>query len=117
VRPVPVDVAGGWQEARVRLIAGIVSSLSSFDRRIKDRIKHVQLSLSFEPVNGSVPDEGAAVTVERLVSTAQDRIRTSVPGFYLCGRDAEPVTCISGRAARQAADLAIAALRSRSAHP
>ncbi len=54
------------------------------------------------------PPEGEAFSVARLLAGAAQRIETSVPGLLLCGPDAEPVHAISGRAARQAAGLAIA---------
>ena len=54
----------------------------------------------------------AAPSVARLLAGADDRIRTPVPGLLMCGDDAEPADAISGRAARQAARLALARHRS-----
>lgn len=54
------------------------------------------------------PQDGDAFSMTRLLAGASQRIETSVPGLLLCGIDAEPVHAVSGRAARQAAGLAIA---------
>jgi phytoene dehydrogenase-like protein len=53
-----------------------------------------------------------APSVERLLASAEDRIATPVAGLLLCGDGAEPADAISGRAARQAARIALARHRS-----
>jgi phytoene dehydrogenase-like protein len=44
--------------------------------------------------------------VPRLMESAADRIATPIAGLTLCGRDAEPMDAISGRAGRLAAFIA-----------
>jgi phytoene dehydrogenase-like protein len=41
----------------------------------------------------------------RLIQPYEARIRTPLPGLYLCGHSAEPVDVLSGRAAHVAAQL------------
>jgi len=57
------------------------------------------------------PPDGEPFSVARLLAGAAARIETKVGGLFLCGIDAEPVHALSGRAARQAAALAIARYR------
>ena len=54
-----------------------------------------------------LPPCAASPSVERLLSGADERIRTPIAGLLLCGDDAEPADAISGRAARQAAHIAV----------
>jgi len=54
------------------------------------------------------PPDGEPFSYARLSAGESARIETPVRGLYLCGIDAEPVHAISGRAARQAAERAIA---------
>ena len=54
------------------------------------------------------PPDGEPFSAARLFAGAADRIETKVGGLLLCGIDAEPVHALSGRAARQAAALAVA---------
>ena len=54
------------------------------------------------------PQIALPATVERLLGPATARIETPVAGLLLCGPGAEPANALSGRAARQAARLAVA---------
>ncbi len=54
------------------------------------------------------PPDGEPFAVMRLLAGAAERIETPVRGLLLCGIDAEPVHALSGRAARQAAGMAVA---------
>ncbi|MEI9988903.1 MAG: hypothetical protein WDM86_02590 [Rhizomicrobium sp.] len=54
------------------------------------------------------PPQGEPFAVARLLAGAAARIETPVRGLLLCGIDAEPVHALSGRAARQAARIAVA---------
>ncbi len=54
------------------------------------------------------PPDGEPFTLARLQAGAAERIETPVRGLLLCGIDAEPVHALSGRAARQAAGMAVA---------
>ena len=106
-RPLPREVEGGWNTAGVTLLARIVASLGRFDRGIKDRIRHAKI---FAPQELFETYGQCAVTpsVARLLGPARSRVETMVEGLFLCGASAEPVSAISGRAARLAASLALA---------
>ncbi|MBV8978848.1 MAG: FAD-dependent oxidoreductase [Alphaproteobacteria bacterium] len=52
----------------------------------------------------------------KLLASAQERIATPIRNLFLCGRDAEPVDALSGRAGRLAAEMVSAALQ-RKARP
>jgi phytoene dehydrogenase-like protein len=54
------------------------------------------------------PRDSEPPSVARLCASAEERIRTAIPGLFLSGRAAEPADAVSCRAARQAARLAIA---------
>jgi hypothetical protein len=53
------------------------------------------------------PPDGDAFSTTRLLAGASQRIETAIPGLLLCGIDAEPIHAVSGRAARQAAGIAL----------
>jgi phytoene dehydrogenase-like protein len=55
-----------------------------------------------------LPPRAASPSVARLSASAEARIATPIPGLFLCGDGAEPADAISGRAARQAAHMALA---------
>ena len=112
-RPLPRNVDGGWKDAGVTLLARIVASLGSFDRSIKERIRHVQVATPADLAEsfGYCPQ---APSVDRLISPARRRIETMIDGLFLCGAGAEPVSAICGRAARIAANLALASFKQSS---
>jgi phytoene dehydrogenase-like protein len=109
IRPLPLQVEGGWATAAPILTAKVIASLASFDRAIKDRIRHIRIQTpdDIEAMHGR-----AATSVERLLSSSRSRLESHVDGLYFCGSDAEPVSAISGRAARAAARAAIARSKS-----
>jgi phytoene dehydrogenase-like protein len=113
VRPLPRHVAGGWKEAGVVLLGRVVAALNAFDRGLKDRIRHVHIATPDDigEIQGSSEE---AISVERMLAPARARIESGIEGLYLCGCDAEPVSAISGRAARFAANTAAARFKSRS---
>ena len=47
----------------------------------------------------------------RLLASYEARIRTPIAGLYLCGRAAEPVNAMCGRAGRIAAGLVFMGVR------
>jgi phytoene dehydrogenase-like protein len=109
VRPVPRSVEGGWANAATILAGKVIASLSAFDRATTDRIRHIHVRTpdDVEAIHGPV----SPASVERLLSPSQMRFESGVDGLYFCGADVEPVSSISGRAARAAARAAIARLR------
>jgi phytoene dehydrogenase-like protein len=106
-RPLPRDVEGGWHTAGVTLLARIVASLGNFDRSIKDRIRHARI-FTPEELFGTYGQCAVPPNVARLLGPARSRVETMVEGLFLCGANAEPVSAISGRAARLATNLALA---------
>jgi phytoene dehydrogenase-like protein len=55
-----------------------------------------------------MPDDTDAGTgVARLMSAYGPRVWTPIPGLFLCGTGAEPVSAISGRAGRIAAQMVV----------
>jgi len=103
----PINPDGGWAANESVLKKNVLSLLENYAPGLNDRI-----------INGFVitPDEfrenyGAdtcnANFLERLLAPYGERVRTSIKGLYLCGVDAEPVSAITGRAARAAASLAL----------
>jgi phytoene dehydrogenase-like protein len=68
------------------------------------------LSRDLSRIEVLTPDDVAAdagTGATRMLMSAADRIQTPISGLFLCGADAEPISAISGRAARIAAGLAI----------
>ncbi|MBV9331751.1 MAG: NAD(P)/FAD-dependent oxidoreductase [Alphaproteobacteria bacterium] len=104
-RPLPRNVQGGWDEAKVMLAAKVIAALGTIDPGIVARIKQLRIATPADIARrDGVPE---APSVERLLSRTDVRVSTAVPGLYACGADAEPVSAVSGRAARMAAALAI----------
>ncbi len=106
----PLSPTGGWAANEDVLRKRILAVLESYAPGLIDRI-----------ISGFVitPDDfreryGADVSnanfLERLLSTYEERVRTSIKGLYLCGIDAEPLDAITGRAGRAAASFALAEL-------
>jgi phytoene dehydrogenase-like protein len=101
LRPLPrYPVGGSWQALRPVLVAKVVAALDRLIPNFSRDISHIEVL---------TPDDLAAdagTTVSRLLTNAANRIRTPVSGLFLCGVDAEPVSAVSGRAARIAVALA-----------
>jgi phytoene dehydrogenase-like protein len=79
---------------------------------LKDRVVASEVLTPDDLVLRYGPNGGAGVSpLTRLLSTYETRVRTALPGLFLCGSNAEPAGVISGRAARIAATLASAELQ------
>jgi phytoene dehydrogenase-like protein len=99
VRPVPRYPTGGWARLAPALGAKVVSTL---DRLIPG------FSRVISRVEVMIPDDtDAGTSVARLTSAYGPRVRTPIPGLFFCGTGAEPVSAISGRAGRIAAQMVI----------
>lgn len=105
----PVTIEGGWQANRENLRRRTLATLERFAPGLKDRVvTHWMMT----------PDDFAARYAghagelgspsSRLLASYESRIRTPIGGLYLCGAAAEPVSSLSGRAARLAAGLVFA---------
>jgi phytoene dehydrogenase-like protein len=102
LRPVPAFLS---QEDRVQLAARAVQLLSR------------QVSGAAALVSGvrvAVSRTGARATLAHLLAPSVLRVKTNIAGLYLCGADAEPLACLSGRAARIAAARGLKDLALRS---
>jgi phytoene dehydrogenase-like protein len=105
----PVVIEGGWPASRDNLRRRALATLERFAPGLKDRVvTHWMMT----------PDDIAARYAghagelgwpsSRLLASYESRIRTPIAGLYLCGAAAEPVSSLSGRAARFAAGLVFA---------
>ena len=104
----PTLPKGGWDALKAALRKQTLGSLESFAPGLKDRVLAAEV-LSPDDIAlryGSIP--AAPSGASRLLESYAQRVRTAVPGLYLCGGDAEPVDTISGRAGRIAAAYALA---------
>jgi phytoene dehydrogenase-like protein len=99
LRPVPALLSA---EDRAQLAARAVQALS---RQIPGTAALVN-GVRFMP-SGT----GARASLAHLLAPSVLRVKTKIAGLYLCGADAEPLACVSGRAARIAAALALASER------
>ena len=93
----PVAPAEGWPALEAKLAAGIVKSLG---RNLPG------LARSLTGVTVLRPKRRPRPGLAHLLAPALVRAATHVPGLYLCGDDAEPLPCVSGRAGRFAAHFA-----------
>jgi len=98
----PVSPDGGWPALEAPLAAALVKRLS----------RHVPgLAQSLTGVSVTRPKARPRASLAQLLAPAHERALSRVPGLYLCGEDAEPVPCVSGRAGRFAAHFAARTIR------
>lgn len=97
----PVAPPEGWAALQVPLAAAAVRGL----RRCLPGIADALTGVTVTP-----PRARARAGLAQLLAPALARATTRVERLYLCGEEAEPVPCISGRAGRFAAAFAGRAL-------
>jgi phytoene dehydrogenase-like protein len=97
----PVTPPQGWAALQAPLAAAAVHSL----RRHLPGLGSALTGVTVRP-----PRAFARAGLAQLLAPALNRAVTRVEGLYLCGEEAEPVPCISGRAGRFAAYFAARAL-------
>jgi len=95
LRPVPANLG---PDDRAQLAARAVQALS---RQVPGAAALVS------GVRFAVSNPGARANLAHLLAPSAIRVKTKFAGLYLCGADAEPLACLSGRAARIAASLAL----------
>jgi phytoene dehydrogenase-like protein len=93
----PVAPPQGWPALEAILAATLVKHLS---RNIPG------LASGLTGVTVTPPKRRPRPGAGHLLAPALARATTHVPGLYLCGEDAEPLPCVSGRAGRFAAHFA-----------
>jgi phytoene dehydrogenase-like protein len=99
----PVAPPGGWAGLQAPLAAAAIHSL-------RRHLPGLAGALTGAVVTPPRAQERASLA--RLVAPALARATTRVERLYLCGEEAEPVPCISGRAGRFVAHFAAKALSS-----
>lgn len=103
-RPVPIVPLGGWAALKSLLAARIIRRLNCVVPGFAGAVTGIEFRL---PKNG--PRPGLA----RLLAPPAARLKNHLPNLWLCGSDAEPLPCVSGRAGRMAAALAARTLAGR----
>ena len=106
VHPLPVDISGGWDAAKIPLAAKVVSLLNRRFRRLADLV----VAIGVYTPDFFAKRYGRATIgtdADRLLASWSARSETPVAGLFLCGMDAEPADSVSGRAGRIAAKRAL----------
>ena len=101
VRPVPCCPEGDWPVLRSKLAAQVVTCLERLTPNLSRDITHVDV---FAP---ELVESRSTPSVSHMLTPTVRRVETAIGGLFVCGADAEPVSCISGRAARIAVTLAV----------
>ena len=108
----PALPEGGWLGGHEVLRRRALATLESFAPGLRDCVVACRIVTPGHEASGL---EGSvsllASPAARLVASYEARIRTPIAGLYLCGRAAEPVDVLSGRAGRIAAGLVFMGLR------
>ncbi len=102
VRPVPVEPVGGWKDHATRLVQTVLHRLELHIPQFTGLVS----GLAFVP-----PKHRDPFSIAAMMSPRRTRIETPLKRLYLCGEAAEPVPCLSGRAARIAAAMVAADLK------
>jgi len=98
----PVTPQQGWAALQAPFAA---QAVRAFRRHIPG------LAAALTGVTVTPPAAFARPGLAHLLAPALTRATTRVDGLYLCGEEAEPVPCVSGRAGRFAAHFAAKALQ------
>jgi phytoene dehydrogenase-like protein len=104
----PVLPVRTWTASRELLAARVIGALEAYAPGLKDRIVATDVVTPDDVALRFGVSEGAATPpLDRLLSCYETRVRTLLPGLFLCSSTAEPASAISGRAGRVAAVLAL----------
>jgi phytoene dehydrogenase-like protein len=98
----PLAPPGGWAAFQMPLAAAAIRGLRRHLPGLADALTGVAVT---------PPRPLARASLAQLVAPALARAAPPVARLYLCGEEAEPVPCVSGRAGRFAAHFAAHALR------
>jgi len=105
----PAGPEGGWPGAQDLLRGRVLATLENFAPGFRDRIVSCRALTPDAGPHGGVSLLSSPIA--RLLASYEARIRTPIAGLHLCGRAAEPVDAMSGRAGRIAAGLVFMGLR------
>jgi phytoene dehydrogenase-like protein len=94
----PVAPEQGWAALKAPLAAQLLKALQR---------QAPGLGRALSGVTVTPPRARQRARLAQLLAPAFERAVTRVPGLYLCGEDAEPVPCVSGRAGRFAAHFTL----------
>jgi phytoene dehydrogenase-like protein len=106
----PAEVDGGWREAGHKLQKRVVAALEPYGPGIADRIVESCVVTPADFVTRYENPHGDPHFLARLLASADSRVRTPMPGLFVCGASAEAADAISGAAGRLAARLVAAEL-------
>ncbi len=99
VRPVPLT---NWASHAPRLVEKVLARLELLIPGLRNSIM-AQAVMAPDDMGPRIP----VPRVDHMLASPRDRVTTGLAGLYLCGASAEPVPCVSGRAARFATALAL----------
>jgi phytoene dehydrogenase-like protein len=104
LRYVPSMPDGGWAASREALKKRAIASLEKYAPGFGERIVAAKAMTpdAIASRYGGTPG-GLAEPLPRLLMGFSDRVRTPLPGLFLCGSGAEPADAVSGFAGRIAA--------------
>lgn len=103
----PATIEDGWEPQHPKLLRRVVTTLETYAPGIADRMIENCVATPdafFERYGCTAP---AAPSIARLLAPHEARVRTPIPGVYLCGSAAEPANALSGTAGRVAANLVV----------
>ena len=103
----PLEIEGGWEAQRTKLLRRTIAALEAYAPGIGDRVIDNVVLTPADALSRYESDVAEAPFLARLLSTAETRSRLPARGVYLCGAAAEPVDAVSGAAGRVAAQLAL----------
>jgi phytoene dehydrogenase-like protein len=96
----PLAPERGWPALSTRLAERVVTLL---ERRVRDLRAHI-IGIHMTFPDASAPDEN--FSIQRVLQPYRQRIATPIDGLFLCGKAAEPMDAVSGRAGRLSAGMA-----------
>ncbi len=105
----PLLSESDWATRRDVLADRIIATLESYAPGLRERIVARELLTPADiAARYGTEAEDSQPALSRLLAPCAARVRTALPGLYLCGAPAEPCSAVSGCAGRVAASLALA---------
>jgi phytoene dehydrogenase-like protein len=104
VRPVPSQPTTPWSELKPVLTDRVKAALARYFPNLPGAITRTAVQIPDEPPAFAVRDS-------RFTAKPASQISSSISSLYFCGPDSDPMTAVSGNAARVAAAMATEALK------